>query len=626
MIDFEAKPLETSDIAWETMTSVTGRQWIVSDPKLMAVQQLINHCGLSTTLATILTKRGFNLDEAKIFLNPTLGDLLVDPYTLLDMDKAVERTVYALTNCPQSLTQDLDQSSSSPKSITIYGDYDVDGACSSALLRCYFRDLGVETGLYIPDRLKEGYGPNTQALLSLRAQGTDLVIMVDCGTTAYDPLTAAQDVGLDIIVLDHHLSQHTLPPAIAIVNPNRVDQGLGDRVDLKDLCAAGVTFLFLIALQQRLKTIGFVPPSEGGYPDLRQYLDIVALATVCDVMPMRGLNRALITVGLKVLNKRLRPGLVGLGKVAGVTEEEVFKAYHLGFVLGPRINAGGRIGQSDLGSRLLFSNDYLHVSSIATALHTYNQERQAIEARVLEESLAQVDALKLNKEPFILVAGHGWHPGVIGIVAGRLKEQFHKPAAVVSLDDDGIGKGSGRSVFGLDLGSLIHESVNNGLLVAGGGHTMAVGFTVSSQTLDGFNEFLKKMTAQKLGEQRPRLIIDGFLGVGAMNSRLLNDLNTLEPYGQGNPTPKFAVYPVRIGYSDIVGKNHIRVTLEDERNGRLKAIAFRSLGSDLGDILLRGHGLGGQKGQWFAMAGTLKENTWQGKKSITFIIDDCMAV
>ena len=578
----------------EQKTSITGKLWNTGQPDERLILSLTQRFDLSPILARLLTLRGIDLDSTESYLTPTLRTLMPDPSTLIDMDKAVHKVIDAIQK---------------KKKIVAYGDYDVDGATSSALLRRYFHDIDHPIELYIPDRIEEGYGANTQALQSLAKKGISLVLMSDCGTTAFEPLASGKQFGLDIIVLDHHTAQASLPEAAAIINPNRLDDNSG----LGNLCAAAVTFFFITALHRALKEQGwFTSRTE---PNLLNYLDLVALGTVCDVMPLTGLNRAFVTQGLKVLHRRSNLGLATLADVSGISE--AISAYHLGFILGPRINAGGRVGEASLGSRLLTTLDPTEARQIAQKLDQLNKERQAIEVDVLASALQQIEEKELDQHPVILVAGDGWHPGVIGIVASRLKERFHRPACVVAFEGD-IGKGSGRSILGAELGAAMHAAVHNGLLTNGGGHAMAAGFTVTRSSYQDFHDFLNQYLKKQIADIIPALKLDASLTLRGINLSLLNELKQLEPFGNGNASPRFVFHHVRASYADIIGGQHIRCTLTSEDGTKAKAIAFRAADQNLGNFLLTA------RDKLINVAGTLKLDTWGGKQQITLIIEDDM--
>ncbi len=487
------------------------------------------------------------------------------------MDRAAERLARAVTDS---------------HSICIFGDYDVDGATASALLKRYLDSLGARTRIYIPDRIAEGYGPNVAAFERLAGEGVQLVVTVDCGTGAHEPLEAARRLGLDVIVVDHHQAAAALPPAFALVNPNRLDCASGQGT----LAAVGVAFMLAIATNRALRAGGWFAREQRSEPDLLRFLDLVALGTVCDVVPLTGLNRSFVAQGLKVMAQGGNPGLRALAEVAGL--ERAPDSHHLGFVFGPRVNAGGRIGEADLGARLLTTDDPFEAREIAARLHQLNRERQAIEAHVLDEAIACVEAEGLqNAFAPLLVAGEGWHPGVIGIVASRLKEAYNRPAIVVGLDG-AEGKGSGRSIAGIDLGRAVRLAVDHGLLLAGGGHAMAAGLTLRADGLEAFRSFLAERLSADIERAAAnlRLLLDGVLDAAAMrDATLVGVLARAAPFGPGNPEARFALPDARIAYADVVGEAHVAMTLEAD-GARLRAIAFRAATGPLGQALLAARG------------------------------------
>lgn len=584
----------TASYLFDGQVSVGGRRWVFDEVNPREALQLAQNHQISTFAATILLKRGINFQNAASFLQPTLRELMPDPSHLKDLNVGVDRLVKAIQ---------------SQETIAVFGDYDVDGATATALLKRYFRDIGISLRVYIPQRIEEGYGPTVPAMQQLAKEGTTTLLMVDCGTTAFTPLEAATQLGMDVIVLDHHVSQASLPPATAIINPNRIDENS----PLTNLCAAGVSFIFLVALHRQLRLEGWF--AQRPEPDLRQYLDLVALGTVCDVMTLTGLNRAFVAQGLKVMARRSNHGLRCLADLAGM--DDTPSAYHLGFLLGPRINAGGRVGRAEYGSRLLSTLDELEAQQLARELDLYNKERQAIETLVLEEAIHQIETQGLDRQPLILVGQEGWHPGVIGIVAGRLKERYNRPACVVGFDAD-VGKGSGRSITGVNLGAAMHAACHHGLLAAGGGHLMAAGFTVMRDQFDNFYNFLKDNLKHQLETLEPTLEIDGILTPSGATLDLVHELKRLEPFGNGNPTPKFCIHKAKVTYAEPVGVNHIRCTLEGEDGTRLKAMAFRALETPLGDAIMA------RSNKSIQVAGTLKVDTWNGRCSVTCFIDDVM--
>lgn len=588
-----ALPTPTGDAFLGVERSLTGRRWQAAPSDERLALTLSQRLALPEVIGRVLAARGIGLEEAEIFLNPSLKALLPDPSHLKDMDKAAERLVKAV------ITGEV---------IGIFGDYDVDGATSSALLRIFFEAAGARVRVHIPDRIEEGYGPNAPALLRLQSEGVSVVVTVDCGTTAYAPLAAAADAGLDVIVVDHHEAEPELPRCFALVNPNRLDEDSPHG----HLAAVGVAFLLAVAVNRGLKQAGWYGNRKA--PDLLQWLDIVALGTVCDVVPLKGVNRALVTQGLKVMAKRGNVGLTALSDVAGVKERP--DAYHLGYLLGPRVNAGGRVGEADLGTRLLATTDPMEAGEIARLLDSYNKDRQTIEATVLQEAMDQVEGRADDGLPLVVASGDNWHPGVIGIVAGRLKERYNRPACVIAFED-GVGKGSGRSVPGLDLGAAIIAARQAGILKAGGGHAMAAGFTVLRERLEEFQAFLAdRLQAQLSGELVPLLELDGALDCAGCSVDLVETLKQLGPFGAGNPEPRFAVIAARIIKADVVGNGHVRLILTGAGGQRLKAIAFRAADTDMGQALLTA------RGGAFHFCGTLRVDTWQGASSVQMTIDD----
>ena len=511
------------------------------------------------------------------------------------MDAAVERIVAALEK---------------GEPMAVFGDYDVDGATSAAILHRYFAALGTPLRLYVPDRIAEGYGPNAAALLRLHEEGVRLVLTVDCGISAHEPLAAAREAGLDVVVLDHHVAEPALPPAAAIVNPNRLDEDSPH----KTLAAVGVTFLLLIALNRALRDRGRFG-GDGPEPDLIGLLDLVALGTVCDVVPLLGLNRVLVARGLAVMARRRNIGLAALSDVARMATAP--GAYHAGFLLGPRVNAGGRVGRADLGARLLTTDDPADARRLAEQLDRFNAERKAIEQTVLAAALDKAEAQAADGRPLVLVAGEGWHPGVIGIVASRIVERINRPACVVALAD-GTGKGSCRSIAGVDLGAAVIAARQAGLLRNGGGHRMAAGLTVEAGKVDALHEYLcERVEGAVAAAGAVRTLgIDAVLTPSGATRALQEQIERVGPFGAGNPEPRFALAGARIAKADIVGDNHVRCFLADAGGGRLKAIAFRSLGEPLGDALLKAGG------GTLTLAGKLRADDWKGREDVQFLIDD----
>ncbi|MFT5180728.1 MAG: single-stranded-DNA-specific exonuclease [Alphaproteobacteria bacterium] len=591
-------PAANTSSSIDVTRSVTGRRWLFRDSDERAGLMLAQRLDLPEVVGRMLAARGVDVEGAPHFLEPTLRDALPDPNCLRDMDRAVARLITAIKDA---------------ETIAIFGDYDVDGATSSALLARFFAAIGAPVRIYIPDRIREGYGPNAPALLRLWDEGIKLVITVDCGITAFEPLADAAQAGLDVIVVDHHVAEPQLPAAAAVINPNRLD----DTSELGMLAAVGVSFLLAVALNRGLRDAGWYAKGGHSEPNLLNLLDLVALGTVCDVVKLNGLNRAFVAQGLRVMARRHNTGLAALADAAHITEKP--SEYHAGFILGPRVNAGGRVGEASLGARLLSTKDPAEAAELARQLDGFNAERQAIEAEVLEEALAQVEAAGdvESSAPLIIIAGEGWHAGVIGIVASRLKEKYARPALVIGLDGD-TGKGSGRSVDGVDLGSAVIAARQAGLIVNGGGHKMAAGLTVERSKIPELKTFLNERVGAALAQGRavPTLNVDAQVRLGGATTELIAAIQQIAPFGAGNPEPRFVLPAVRVVKADVVGKGHVRCILSDDGKSRLKAIAFRAAGEPLGDALLQTSGMP------LHLAGKIRLDTWQGREGVQFLIDD----
>ena len=579
--------------------SLTGRRWaarLADERTALAIGQ--RH-GLPDAICRLLAARNIELDAVPDFLDPTLRKFLPDPSHLKDMDAAVARLVRAVRQGER---------------IVVFGDYDVDGATSSALLLRFFRAVGGDIGVYIPDRRKEGYGPNTTALLKLKEEGASVVVTVDCGITAFEPLAEARRVGLDLIVIDHHMAEIALPEAVAVVDPNRVD----DDSPHKQLAAVGVAFLLAVGINRALREAGWYGTARPE-PDLRQWLDLVALGTVCDVVPLVGVNRALVRQGLQVMAQRRNAGLAALADVARLKEPP--GAYHLGFLLGPRVNAGGRVGQADLGARLLSSDDAHEVGALAIRLDEFNAERRAIEREVLDQAIARIEGLygpeRRGLPAALVVESEGWHVGVIGIVASRLVERYGRPAFVIGMDGE-LGKGSGRSVRGVDLGAAVIAARQAGLLVNGGGHAMAAGLTVARTALPELIHFLDARIGPQLGAAPAvrELGIDAALAPAAATQELVDMIERAGPFGAGNALPRFALTGVRVSYAQPVGEGHVRCTLVGAQRGRVEAIAFRAGQTALGPALLD------SARPVLHVAGALRIDRFGGRESVRLQIDD----
>ena len=580
--------------------SATGRAWRDRLDERGAVRALdiAQRHELPELLARILAGRNIEADAVAAFLDPTIKHAMPDPHVLTAMKEAAERIADAVTR---------------GESVAIFGDYDVDGATSAALLARYLRQCGLAPLIHIPDRLFEGYGPNVEAVRALAERGATLLVCVDCGTTSIEPLVEAKKLGLDTVVIDHHQADEELPPAVAIVNPNRRD----DLSGLGHLAAVGLTFMTVVALNRVLRGRGFWQAGRSE-PDLLALLDDVALGTVADVVPLIGLNRAFVAKGLIALRRRERAGHVSLMDVARLTGPP--EAWHLGFLLGPRINAGGRIGRADLGVKLLLEDDPIEAAKIAGELDRLNQERQAIEQGTLAQAEAEASAaLGLEEKGAVVVtAAEGWHPGVVGIVAGRLKEKFGRPAFAIALEPGGIGTGSGRSIAGVDIGRAVRRAVTEGLLLKGGGHAMAAGVTLRKGALAELRAFLEATLGADVETARRSsgLMIDGAVTAAAANAELIAMIERAGPFGSGNPEPVIALPAHTVTYAEDVGQAHVRVRLKSADGSGLNAIAFRAAGQKLG-VALRN-----SRGQRVHAAGTFALDRWQGEERVQFKLTD----
>ncbi len=584
--------LENADISLTHQPSLTGRHWHIKEADERLVAAFTRTYNLPDLLARILACRGIGLEDAEKFLNPSLKALMPDPSHLLDMDAAATRVASAI---------------SGGETIAVFGDYDVDGATSSALIMLYLQALGCKPMVHIPDRMIEGYGPNTPALLGLQKAGATLVITVDCGTMAFEPLEAAHEAGLDVIVVDHHIGEARKPKAYAIVNPNRLDETSPHG----QMAAVGVAFLLIVAVNRALRVSGYFNETRKE-PDVRQWLDLVAVGTVCDVVPLTGVNRAFVAQGLKILGGRNNLGLRTVLDLAASSGTP--SVYHCGFVIGPRINAGGRVGKSDLGVRLLSCADEVEAMMLARELELHNAERKAIESMVVEQAMEMAHGLE--SQPVMVVAGKGWHPGVIGIVAGRLKERFHKPVAVIALNG-GVGKASARSVAGFDFGGAVIAAHAAGILLGGGGHAMAAGFSIDEGKVQDLTEFFAARVAAKPLATSHKLTLDGIISIGGATIELLSECERLGPFGQGNPSLRLMVERVVNFRPEIVGEHHIKTLFIDpQSSSKLQAIAFRSVGTQLGDALLN------TRGKTVDVAGQLKIQEWNGRVSANLTVDD----
>lgn len=577
--------------------SVTGRAWVdrLDAAQARTATAIGQRTGIPDILSRIMAARGVAIDQAESYLEPTIRNLMPDPSTLAGMDELAERLARAITDT---------------ESVALFGDYDVDGASSCALMTRFLRHFGVEPQVHIPDRIFEGYGPNIGAMDKLIDAGASLIITLDCGTTSEGPIAHARGRGADVLVIDHHLVDHALPPATALVNPNRPDDISG----LGYLCAAGVTFMVLVAVNRTLRNRGVT-----GLPDLLKLLDLVALATVCDVVPLVGLNRAFVVRGLEVARRGEKPGLSALALAARASGP--LNPYHLGFLIGPRINAGGRIGDAALGTRLLALDDEHQAMVIAAQLDELNGERQRIEVEAVEEAAATAEAEIGGGEgpPVLVLASANWHPGVVGLIAARLRERFERPSFAIALHPDGTGTGSGRSMPGVDLGGAVIEAVEAGIIPKGGGHAMAAGISLRPNDLGAFRAFLAEKLSASVTAARAAsaLRIDAALTARGASVDLLRNLEKAGPYGAGNPSPVFAFPAHRARYPQIVGKGgHVSFTLTSDDGAKLKAIAFRAAGTALGDTLMR------DSDQPLHFAGGLSIDHYQGREQAQFRLTD----
>ena len=572
--------------------SLTGQRWAWRDG-IAPGEGLTGRAG-DELLHQLFRARGADAEDFTRLATPTLRDWLPDPAIFADMERAAERIADAVK---------------AGEHIIVYGDYDVDGATSAAVMIRYLRGIGGKVGHYIPDRLLEGYGPSAEALVALKQAGADLVITVDCGTQGFEALEAASAAGLDVIVVDHHKAGTALPPALALVNPNRLDE-VPEAAAHGHLAAVGVAFLLCVALNRLLRARGLFANRDE--PNLMELIDLVALGTVADVASLRGLNRAFVTQGLKVMGRRANIGIAALCDAARLSRAPVSR--DLGFALGPRVNAGGRVGQADLGVRLLTTHDAGEAARIAAELDRLNQDRRAIEQAVTEAALAGA----MPSPGCTLVSGAGWHPGVIGIVASRLKEKMNRPAIVIAIGEDGIAKGSGRSITGVDLGAAVLAAKDHGLLMAGGGHAMAAGLTVAADGIAALDAFLNERLADAVTAATAdrALSIDAAVAPRGLNAGLVDVLETGGPYGQGWPAPRIAAGPFQIVDSRIVGENHLRLQLAGADGGRIKAMAWRQGDSEYGAALQ------GARGRPVHIAGRVKRDDWTGGNAVELELDD----
>ncbi len=576
------------------LTSVTGKEWLFKKFDPADVSKFTENYSLSETTAKLLSIRKKNISDVNLYLDPKIKNLLPNPLHLKDMSKAVER-------CYKSIIKN--------ELIGIFGDYDVDGASSTAILSRYFLSIKQKIKTYIPDRQREGYGPSTIGFKNLIQKGSKIIFTVDCGTLSFDPIKFAQNENIDVIVLDHHQSDIKLPNAFAIVNPNRYD----DESELKYLCASGVCFIFLIALNKKLREENWFDKNGVDEPNILNLLDLVSLGTVCDVVPLIGLNRAIVKQGLKIIKKRSNLGLKTLYDICNIESQPT--TFDIGFKLGPRINAGGRVGKSSHGAELLTSEDPQKAYQIATDLNKSNEERKSIELLLTEKINKELK--KFHNFPVLVMSGINWHEGIIGIIASRIKEKYNKPTILISLKND-IGKGSARSVVGFDIGAQIIKAVQLNILEKGGGHKMAGGFVIKKDKIPIFRDLLinNYLKSNFDDSKNQKIYLDTIIAPSALNESFYEEINYLGPFGSGNNEPKFAIENIKVISSNIIANNHIRSTLLGNDGSTFKSFAWGAINSPLEVLLNNKHK------KKINIAGKIRLNEWKGKKNVEFIIED----
>ncbi|RPG96288.1 MAG: single-stranded-DNA-specific exonuclease RecJ [Candidatus Pelagibacter sp. TMED165] len=573
--------------------SVTGKRWVYKDFDSNFVDFIKENFFLDEITSKLLAIKQIKKEEIKNYLDPTIKNYLPNPSTLKDMDKATDRTIQAILN---------------NEKIGIFGDYDVDGATATALLGRYFNQIKRDFEIYIPDRKTEGYGPSNKGFENLIKKKVQLIFTVDCGTLSFEPIEYAYNNNIDVLVLDHHQSEIKLPKAQSIVNPNRYD----DKSNLNYLCAAGVCFMFLISINKKLRTINWFKQNHINEPNLMNYLDLVSLGTICDVVPLIGLNRAIVKQGLRILKLKKNLGLKTLLDICKIDTDPT--PYHLGYVLGPRINAGGRVGKCSHGANLLLNMNTKNAFKLATELNIYNEERKNIEKDLLNDVFKN---LKDFSDPVIVLSGKNWHEGIIGIIASRIKDKYNKPTVIISINKP-LCKASARSVFGYDIGSVIISAVQEGLLLKGGGHKMAGGFTIAEKNIDEFRKFaIKKFKTLNINiSVEKKLHIDSIISPSALNLDFFNKVYSLSPFGSGNSEPKFLIENLKSLNSKIIGENHIKSVLLAPDGSSINTIAFNATQSEVGAYLLN------KNKKIFNIVGKLSLNEWRGQKKVEFIIDD----
>ena len=574
--------------------SISGKSWILRKFNQKDLSFIKENFSLDEMLSKLLSIRNIKKEEINSFLNPSIKNFLPNPNNLIDMEKSTLRAVEAISNNER---------------IGIFGDYDVDGATSTALLGNYFNELNLNYEIYIPDRKKEGYGPSIKSFKELIEKEVKVIFTVDCGTLSFEAINFAKEKKIDVIVLDHHQSEINLPKAYSVINPNRLD----DKSNLQYLCAAGVSFMFLVSLNRALRLKKWFNTKKINEPNLISYLDLVSLGTVCDVVPLVGLNRAMVKQGLKVIKSKKNLGLKTLLDICKIESNP--SIYHLGYLIGPRINAGGRVGKSSHGADLLLNKDPKNSFQLASELDQYNKERQLLEKDLLQKVLN--DVKDHSNDPVLILSGSNWHEGIIGIVAARLKEKFNKPVIVISIDGD-IGKASARSIIGFDIGAVIIAATQEDILLKGGGHKMAGGFSIKVENIEKLKDFVLrkfKNINMDLRAKRP-LLIDSIISPSAVNLEFYNKVEILSPFGSGNPEPKFIIEDVKTINGKIVGEKHVKSVLTGRDGSTIKCIAFNAAENDIGAYLLK------KNNKSFNIAGKLSLNEWKGQSNVEFIIDD----
>lgn len=583
-------------------SSIKGQRWVARLDDTRLAQAIAEQNELPEILGRVMAARGVELDQVEAFLNPTLRSLMPQPSVMMDMEKGAARLAEGII---------------ARESIGIISDYDVDGVSSAAILLRFIRAVGHDATVYIPDRVTEGYGPSEKAVSALKDQGTELLLTLDCGVLSHDPLAHAAELGLTTIIVDHHQAGIELPHAYAVINPNRQDDTSG----LGHLCAAGVVMILIAAVNRKLRDLKYYS-DECPEPNMLQWLELVALATVCDVVPLKGLNRAYVTQGLKIMARRENQGLAALADVGGLKKRP--DTYALGFILGPRINAAGRVGHADEALALLTTNDKGQAHALARSLDEMNRKRQAIELRVVDEAYAQADAAmgKDKKPSLVVVAADGWHPGVVGLAASRLKDRYGIPSLVLAINTKtGLATGSGRSITGVDLGLAVRLALEAGILTKGGGHAMAAGLTVPVEKLGALRQFLdESLSAEVESRREPFLAVDGALTASGATLDLIELLEQAGPYGSANPQPIFVFPSHRVTYADRVGNDHVRCTVVASDGTKLKAIAFRALGTELGELLLS------ERNHPIHIAGKLVVDEWGAKRAPSLQIEDAALI